>query len=93
MSELSDEIYFGLKKEGLHKTTCKAIKQLVDYLVFDDNLPTARLRKFKKLNILNNDNQVSLEHPEQMLEWILLGLVYENKLELHTTETIESDSK
>lgn len=82
-SEVSNELYFRLidKKSGVARQTAKAVKELLDYILFNEPLPQKKLKKFRDCGVIDKNGKLYLDDPTSLTEWILISLCYEGKVE------------
>lgn len=72
---LSQEVYDILKDGGIKESTCKAFRELYDYVEFEKPISKYKLKKFEKCGIFYpEDNKIG--NPEDGLGLLMQALTY-----------------
>ena len=82
-SEISQQLYLKLidEKTGIDRPTAQAVKELLDYILYDEPLSQWKKKKFRDCGVIDKKGKIYLDDPTSLTEWILIALCYEGKVE------------
>jgi len=76
-----DGIDAYLRKEKVNRLTARKVARLAGYMNEENKLTKPEIARWKSLAIMNDKGQIGMEDPQSGIEWILLALIYEGKVE------------